>query len=210
MPKPDSAPDGSPKPDSVRPFLWRLTKEVVTTLVFVAIIAGILFAYTGIWPPFVSVISGSMEPNLERSDLVLIMDTDRVDSPDKYSHGDIIPHNRGDEANVNTFGKQGHVIIFTPNSSNSNYNIIHRAMFYVEKGEDWSDRANPDYVPSTECARLEYCPAPHDGFITKGDANAEYDQTSDISGPVPVKNVKGIAQFKIPFVGRLHLLIEDI
>lgn len=208
-PDPDETPDEQTSAaESLLTMLWQISKETIITLVIVGFIAGLLFAYTGLWPPFVSVVSGSMEPTLERGDLVLITDADHIETPAEYTQNGIVTHNRGENANIQSFGDYGQVIVFTPNGGSSNYNIIHRAMFHVEQGEDWTDRLNPKYASTTNCSRLQYCPAPHDGFITKGDANSEYDQTSEISGPVPAEDITGVARFKIPYVGRLHLMLD--
>lgn len=70
-------------------------------------------------------------------------------------------------------------------------------MYYVEKGEPmWADGP----------------PAPHAGYITKGDnpkTNPLYDQQGSISAYQPVKKewVIGVARFyRVPFVGYVSLL----
>lgn len=208
MPPSDSsdAPQTDSGTSTLRRVIRGITKDLATTLLIVALLGSTLFLYTGLWPPFVSIVSGSMEPDMERGDLVLIMEPDRVDAPSEYAHGQIVTHAQGEEAGVKSFGDYGHVIIFTPNGADSKHDVIHRAMFHVEKGEDWTSRADSEYMTTTNCLALEYCPAPNDGFITKGDANGQYDQVAGISGPVPANDVIGIAQWHIPYLGQIQLM----
>ena len=60
------------------------------------------------------------------------------------------------------FGDYSDVIIFHPNGISSATPIMHRAISWVEKGEEMSDGK----------------PAPHEGYITKGDNNAVPDQSA--------------------------------
>jgi signal peptidase I len=85
----------------------------------------------------------------------------------------------------------------------------------VNESENWYEEANPDYVGSAEnCKELSFYPAPHSGFITKGDANANYDQVRPlgndaISSPVKPKRVTGTAQFRIPWLGKIRLILSQ-
>lgn len=83
----------------------------------------------------------------------------------------------------------GDVVVFTPSNRETTY--VHRAMFHVEKGENWYERANHAYIDAENCRKLTNCPAPHAGWITKGDANPRYDQAAGRSPPVKREWVEG-------------------
>jgi signal peptidase len=52
---------------------------------------------------------------------------------------------------------------------------------------------------------LQHCPAPYDGFITKGDANPQYDQVSGIAAPVQERDIAGVARVRVPYLGYVRL-----
>jgi len=110
------------------------------------------------------------------------------------------------------FNRPGDVIVYNRDGSNRYTPVIHRAMLWVEDGENWYDRADPDAVGSADnCAALRNCPAPHAGFITKGDndrTNARYDQVSGLSAPVKPGWVIGRAEIRIPYLGEIRLLLQ--
>jgi len=85
---------------------------------------------------------------------------------------------------------EGDVIVYDPDEGSPTY--AHRAMFHVEAGENWYDRADPRFLgDASSCAELRNCPAPHPGWITKGDANPEYDQAAGRNPPVREEWVEG-------------------
>jgi signal peptidase len=184
-------------------------REVLTSVAAVAMIGLLLFAVSGVWPPMVAVESGSMEPHMERGDLVFITEPDRF-SP-AFAHGDtgIVTYETGTAEGYSTFGVPGSVIVYRPPGSGGPP-IIHRARLHVDEGENWVDRASPDYLPSTDCEQVPACPAPYDGFITKGDANAQYDQVSGIAPVVRSEWVHGIARVRVPYLGYVRLAFSEM
>lgn len=54
-----------------------ITRDIVSSVAIVAVIGLLLFTVSGVWPPLVAVESGSMEPNMERGDLIFVVDDDR-------------------------------------------------------------------------------------------------------------------------------------
>ncbi|MGM7319836.1 hypothetical protein, partial [Idiomarina sp. ST10R2A5] len=52
-------------------------RDVLTSVLIVVAIGVLLFTISGVWPLMVAVESGSMEPNMERGDLVFIVDNGR-------------------------------------------------------------------------------------------------------------------------------------
>ena len=188
-------------------------REILTSVVAVLAVGALLFAISGIWPPMVAVESGSMEPNLERGDLVFVMDAERF-SPD-YATGDsgVVTAAVGEEHDYRSIGGYGDVVIYHPNGDPNRKPVIHRAHFWVEKGENWLPKADPAYVSGSDCGAVPNCPAPHAGFITKGDnpaTNDYYDQTRGISGPVKPQWIEGTAEFKIPWLGWVRLTFSEM
>ena len=78
-------------------------------------------------------------------------------------------------------------------------------------GENWYDRADPAVVDAENCDELRNCPAPHAGFITKGDneaTNDYYDQARGLSSPVKPAWVRGTAEYRIPYLGWVRLTVS--
>ncbi|SIR46588.1 signal peptidase, endoplasmic reticulum-type [Haladaptatus litoreus] len=168
----------------------------------------LLFAISGVWPPMVAVESGSMEPQMERGDLIFVMEEGRLAGDGSHGDTGVVTYRAGQNSGYSEFNQPGDVIIFEPNGDGQAVPIIHRAMFWVDEGENWYDEANPDYVgTATNCEQLTNCPAPHAGFITKGDNNGGYDQASFGAHTAPVKPswVVGKAKLKIPWLGHVRL-----
>ena len=178
-------------------------RVILKDLFFILLIGGILFGVSGVWPPLVAIESGSMEPNLHRGDLVFIMDVKEVEE------GGLSITTREGAGGDYKFGEVGDVIVFNADGS-SNIPVIHRVEFLVEEGEDWYERGNPNWVVGKGCGAMSNCPAPHEGYITKGDNNGKYDQSQGISGPVKSSWVKGTAEGRIPWVGYIKLVFNEI
>ncbi|SFL39965.1 signal peptidase, endoplasmic reticulum-type [Halogranum rubrum] len=179
-------------------------REMLTSVLAVVAIGLLLFAISGVWPPMVAVESGSMEPHMEKGDLIFITEPGRFAPDSAYEDTGVVTYQAAQETDYRTFGSYGSVIIYD-NPDSFGPPIIHRARFWVDEGENWYDEANPDYVGAENCQQLRYCPAPHAGFITKGDNNAEYDQANGIAPPVRAEWVQGIARIRIPYLGWVRL-----
>lgn len=216
---------GSPPEGPVERLHWlattehpwiRFVREVLSSAAIVLLVGLLLFGVSGVWPPLVAVESGSMEPNIQRGDLVFVMDPGRFVPGAAVNGTGVVTYQDGEEAGYRTFGEYGDVIVFDP-PSNSGAPIIHRARFWVDEGEDWYDRADPQYIQASQCGdspdeHLRNCPAPHSGFITLGDANPVYDQVSGVSGPSgPVKPswVRGTAEVRLPYLGYVRLKYSE-
>ncbi len=160
-------------------------KDVAVTLAFVLMMTGGLYAYAGVWPPMVSVEGTSMYPNLRAGDLVILRGLDRV------------AVTTGCEAvggGYQKFDGYGDVIVYSPMGNRSRVPVIHRAMYWVDEGQPmWPGGPR----------------APHSGYITLGDNNFFYDQSTSVSPDVPVRPewVHGVSQFKIPYLGLLRSFI---
>jgi len=185
-----------------------LLREVCVSVIIVLVVGGLLFGISGVWPPMVAVESESMEPNINQYDLIFVTEPGRF-SPDEADQLGVVTADAADNTEYASFNAAGSVIVFD-NPEQRGPPIIHRAHFFVEEGENWYDRANPDYISASDCDELQDCPAPHDGYITKGDndaSNAQYDQANGIAPVVKPEWVTGIAQLRLPYVGYIRLAV---
>ncbi len=187
-------------------------RDVLVSVSAVLLIGFVLFGVSGIWPPMVAVESPSMEPNLERGDLVFIVDNERFtpdEAPSSGGHSTgVVPADVATETDRTKFGRHGDVIVYMPNGDPTHTPIIHRSMLWVEEGENWHDRADPERIRGADsCEELSDCPAPHAGFITHGDSNPTYDQvgTAQISTVVRPEWIVGTAELKVPYLGYVRL-----
>lgn len=193
--------------------------DLLSSVGIVVLIGALLFTASGIWPPMVAVESGSMQPVMERGDLVFVMESDRFPGPGAHESG-VVTAQAGQDTGYEKFDGSGDVIVYRPDGSDYRTPVIHRAMFWVEEGENWVEKANPEYLPENAVcdgageavqngADIASCPAPHAGFITKGDANAHYDQVNGIvRGPVKPAWVVGTAEYAVPYLGNIRLTAQ--
>jgi len=190
-------------------------RDLLGSVALVLLVGLILFGVSGVWPPMVAVESGSMEPNMERGDMILVVDTDRFTGDDPAGDTGIVTREDGENSGHEKFGEPGDVIIFTPNGNPNDVPVIHRAEYWIEEGENWVENADESNLNVDDCDEAPNCPAPHDGFITKGDANEYYDQ---LEGPgtgaqttvVQEDWATGKAMFRIPYLGYVRLGFESI
>jgi len=184
-------------------------REFLGSVAVVLVVGMLLFAISGVWPPMVAVKSGSMEPDMQRGDLVFVMDENRFPPEVSVEGTGIATYDSAAETGYRRFGQRGDVIIYRQNGNRRTTPIIHRARFWVNNGENWYDRANESFVNGEDCEAIRNCPAPHAGFITKGDNNDRYDQVSGISEPVKPEWVKGTAELRIPWLGHVRLELSE-
>ncbi|MCU4926054.1 S26 family signal peptidase [Halobacteria archaeon AArc-dxtr1] len=186
-----------------------VVRDVLTSVAIVAVIGLVLFGISGVWPPLVAIESGSMEPNMHRGDMVFVADEERFVGDEPAAGTGIVP--LADANDHNQFGKDGDVVIFRPGGDGNP--VIHRAHYWVEEGDNWIDeQANPDYLGDATCDQVTTCPAPYDGFVTKGDANRGYDQVGfgTDSGIVRPEWVTGKAMVRVPYLGYVRLMFDEL
>lgn len=171
-------------------WLKGILRDVLWVIVLLLLFTSASKLALGVWQPLVVVESGSMEPHLYRGDVVVI----------RSSHmGSIITWREGKTMGYKSFGDFGDVILYYKYGRDGTP-IIHRAMYYVEKGEPMWEGGPP---------------APHAGYITKGDnplTNPYYDQQGSISYLTPVRDgwVVGKAMMRIPKIGYITLLFRGL
>jgi signal peptidase len=185
-------------------------RDAVSSVLAVLVIGAYLFAVSGVWPPLVAVESTSMVPNMQVNDLVFVMEPDRFPGEGAHEGTGVVTARTGQHVEYRKFGGYGDVIVYAPGGNGRRVPIIHRAMFWVNTSENWYDEADPNSMGASECGDspdegLPNCPAPHAGFITKGDNNGRYDQVSGLSGPVRPSWVVGTAELRIPGLGWIRL-----
>ncbi len=211
----DTGPDGSGPVAWIRWFRHTdngtvvFVREMLESAAVVVAIGLILFAISGVWPPMVAVESGSMEPHMYRGDLIFIMDQHRFPSDAAHGNTGVVTYQEGKDTGYKKFNDYGDVVIYMRYGRSDETPVIHRARFWVDEGENWYDKANPNYILGADnCRELPNCPAPHAGFITKGDDNGAYDQVVRISDPVKPEWIRGTAELRIPWLGHVRLFFS--
>jgi signal peptidase len=146
-------------------------KDIIFVVVVVGVISIISQLALGLWTPMVAVESGSMVPNLNIGDIIVVQGATRTE---------VIPWEDAEKSGYEAFNKPGDVILYRPYGRESlnlldqlkmllgispgndkATPIIHRALRLVQKGEPMWDGG-----PA----------APFAGYITKGDHNEVIDQ----------------------------------
>lgn len=169
-------------------FLGGLLRDVLFVITVVAVFALISKIALGLWTPMVAVESGSMIPHIQIGDIIIVESADRKE---------VITYTEGKQKNYTSFDDYGDVILYKPYGRGDATPIIHRAMYFVDKDEPMWEGGPP---------------APHEGYITKGDnmkTNPSYDQKGSISYQQPVKKewVVGMARFvRVPLLGCISLI----
>ncbi|HEY9207144.1 MAG TPA: S26 family signal peptidase [Candidatus Methanoperedens sp.] len=164
--------------------LW----DVLIVISIVAILSSVSYIALGRWSPMFAVESESMVPHMQIGDLVLAQSPDRTE---------IVTYEKGKDTGYKSFEDYGDVILYLKYGKEGDMIIIHRARYYVEKGE-----------PMWPGGPL----APHAGYITKGDnskTNPLYDQQGSVSFNQPVKRewIIGVARFRqVPLLGYVSLI----
>jgi signal peptidase len=177
--------------------------DLLSSVLAVAVVGAYLFAVSGVWPPLVAVESRSMVPNMQVNDLVFVMEEDRFPGEMAEPGTGVVTAQTGGTS-YTKFGGSGDVIVFEPDGNDRTTPIIHRAMYWVEAGENWCTSGDSEFLRGLDSGD-ERCTADHAGFITKGDNNAVYDQATSRSGPVKPEWVVGTAEFRIPGLGWIRL-----
>ena len=191
-----------------------IVKDVLLVVAVVGVVGASLFGVSGVWPPLVAVESPSMEPNVATGDLVFIVDTDRFVDEEAIDGTGVVPLENGEQTDHESFGEAGDVIVFKPDGNADETPIIHRIHYWVEEGDDWVDtHADEAIVGDITCAEVSACPAPHDGFVTKGDANDGYDQLEGHGATTTVvapEWVTAKASVRVPWLGYVRVAFESL
>lgn len=202
--------EGSPIHEFMSPETAKgvIIRDVTIAVLFFAAIGIIAFSLSGMWPPIVNVVSGSMEPNVDKGDMLFVVNPEKLDT-DGDGAPEIRTYREAKQRNQKSLGSYGQVIIYQSTGTDQPYPILHRARFHVEHGENWYSKANKSLIEADDCTELKNCPAPRTGYITKGDNNPSYDQVIGISEPVPHEAIFAVAKYKIPDIGWIRLAVQE-
>ena len=160
------------------------TRRVVLAVILaISIPLTVPYAATGTWRVGFTTESGSMEPNMHVGDLIFVQAPHRAN---------IVTYEDGKILDYVSFDEYGDVIAYSPNGCSSATPIIHRAMYWVEEGGEMPDGK----------------PAPHAGYITKGDNNAGFDQPMLGVEPVRPEWVVAVARARIPYLGYPFIILK--
>ena len=150
--------------DNLEKQIKSIGKDVLISLIILILILGILFVYSGRWPPLVVIESSSMshgEGNPPNSKLGVI-DTGDIVIVKETKKDDITTYIEGKAKEDKTYGQYGDVLIYKA-LGREETPIIHRPILYLkyddgyfdipslkdlEYGEDWS--IENDITPGTE------------------------------------------------------------
>ncbi len=193
-------------------------KDVVVSIIIVAVLFLSLYAYAQTWPPIVVIESGSMQHG-DESHIGVIDTGDIVIVKKIYSPEDVVSYVEGRESGYERYGDYGDVVIYNCDGRL----IIHRAMVYLTwNGHRWVIRgfedgnypswlsynqtpfphivirdvgyAHKDVIINVDVSHLNPTTFGREGFITMGDNNlaevgsTAYDQNTAI-GPLCSKLV---------------------
>jgi|AntRauMinimDraft_3_1070383.scaffolds.fasta_scaffold01431_2 signal peptidase len=192
--------------DDLKKYIIDIIEPALHFILIFTLIIGVPFFISGVWPPFVSILSESMEPNIDTGDMVFIVDNERYNS-EYTSYGGV---QTIEDESRKSFNNYGDVIVYSRNGNSNSIPIIHRAAFYVEDNENWIHKANKSKLPSLSCNEVTYCPAPNAGIITIGDNNNGYDQAAGISKPVKSDWIIGRAEYRVPILGTIRNGMESV
>lgn len=171
---------------AAHPDIYQFTKDLLFSVMVVAVIALALYVYAGVWTPVVSVNGTSMLDHMHAGDLVLVQGLNR---------GAVQTYDMMLNTSYLMFGEYGDVIVYYPYGKEDQPMVIHRAIRWVNESEPmW---------PGGPAA-------PAAGYITLGDNNhGVLDQQSNICYRQPVRPewIHGIARYKVPYLGYLRSLI---
>jgi signal peptidase I len=176
-----------------------IARDLIWVVGVVGLIALGLFLVSGTWPAVVTIESGSMVPNMNVGDLVLVVSADRFGNLTTSAEGARTGYGKFN-THPSSAGEPvyGDVIVYRPNGNTQYHPIIHRALEHVNESE--------------AAARFG---ADHAGYITKGDNNTIRDQDGGYAGlgrlqPVKPEWIVGKALVAVPLVGYLPLHLFEV
>jgi signal peptidase len=175
-----------------------LARDLIWVAGVVGGIAILLFLICGTWPAVVTIESGSMIPNMNIGDLVVVVQKDRF--------GDLQTWDNGKVSGYKKFGDYGDVIIYRPNGVtdmwasvgllplSKQHPIIHRAMTWVPAGDPVPTYINiyRGSVTPTGYLPLTVAGTTADGYriLLTGNATSEANYTPG-SRDLVMRNVSG-------------------
>ncbi|NPV62787.1 MAG: S26 family signal peptidase [Methanotrichaceae archaeon] len=146
-------------------------KDILFVIVVVGTISIISQIALGLWTPMVAVESGSMVPNLNIGDIIVVQGASRTE---------VVTWEEGEKTGYRAFNLPGDVILYRPYGKDS-LNLLDQVkmLIGISPGADkatpiihralrWVNESEPMWEGGPE--------APFSGYITKGDHNEVIDQ----------------------------------
>jgi signal peptidase len=128
----DDDEDEEEEPRSLRQSVILFARDLAVAFLVVAIVMGILFGYTQVWPPMVVIESRSMQHSNSESFVGVIDTGDLVLVQAVRQPADVVTWIEGHGNGHRTYSDYGDVIIFErPNALPASTPIIHRAYAFV-------------------------------------------------------------------------------
>jgi len=211
-------------------------KDIIMALVVVMIVISILYAYTGNWPPLVVVESNSMMHG-DDSSLSAIDTGDLVFVKSVEKRSEVTTYVEGMKRDYKTYNNYGDVIIFKRNAQSGTPIIHRAIVWIEFNGESFDVPSLDKYgVTEIEIEYHAFMGHPSNyisinltdmytrakanfpeiypetgfsGFLTRGDNNPDFDQGAigQITGPVSVDSIVGVARGEVPWFGLIKLKI---
>ena len=210
---------------------------ILAAAMIVVVAISSLYSYSGMGRPLTVVESNSMQHSDDTSYLGVIDTGDMavMVSPDKKG---VTTYFDGLSSGYSKFGAYGDVIIYYRENKNPVIHRAIIWLEYAdgkwsapslkdyEKGTIWDNPGTWDdlsgvlsfyYLPykdgtmsaSVNLDSMKDSGLAHSGYLTKGDRNVTFDQSSGIhSGPVEKSELKAIAGIEIPWLGCVKLLVN--
>jgi len=149
-------------------------RDLIVVVVVVGAISVISQLALGVWTPMVAVESGSMHPNMKIGDIIVIQGTSKSkittweegnfsDYETFNNPGNVILYRPYGKDKLTILDQATHIVLRRPYPPDKATPIIHRAMRWVDEGEQMWDGGPV---------------APFSGYITKGDNNSDIDQNA--------------------------------
>lgn len=178
-----------------------MERSVRAFFVRLGMVMCLVILFTGVTQPIGAVVTGSMAPAVQPGDVVISSTTT---NPNPLVDTTIYPAANPDAPQV--FGQAGSVIVY---QTYLDRHVVHRVRYQVETGENWVETVDQEHVPAgIDCSDVSTCPAPTDGYITRGDANKYYDQLGEIQ-IVSKRDIRGIAKLRVPELGYAAKIAYD-
>lgn len=143
-------------------------RDLLLAVVAVLIVIGLVFAYSGVWPPMVVVESGSMMHTRDRSFLGVIDTGDLTLVKKVEREEDVITYMQGARMGYKTYGNYGDVLVYSKNGDRGQTPIIHRVVIRILVNESSPPGARTFDFPEADPPLYNVPDNPTNGNVTIG------------------------------------------
>ena len=128
---PEAEAPGEERPKTLREQVLLFARDLAVAFLIVAIVMGLLTAYTRVWPPMVVVESDSMQHANAESMIGAIDTGDLVLVQTVSVASDVTTYVQGRVSGYSTYSNYGDVIVFYKSADRADTPVIHRAIIYL-------------------------------------------------------------------------------